>query len=187
MPLLDAAPRPAPGPVVRSTRRTGPSDAQYQAAAILGRVMEFFDTVESCSREDGDRARRLIVSEIERRSVFGPQTGDKGTAVLTAALACLPHDSPGQGEARKINVDDGSFGWGARRRARRPSAQAGLLFLRVQQVLEHVAPYPDRGPAPKPRVADALAYMLQGAEPRTWSEDRQGFARCVLDCVASPA
>ncbi|HSM06060.1 MAG TPA: hypothetical protein VK858_15690 [Longimicrobiales bacterium] len=186
-------PRPlAPEPRIAAPPR--PLDAQLWAADVLGRILDVFETLDSCSRESLEKARGLLVGELlageveERRRPGSPHDRRRRNAVLTAAVGCVQAAAE-HGEADGDHTPFIGATWrdGTNRAAEARLPEAARLLHRVRRVLDGVAAVQDPEPGRRqPAVADVLAHMLRGPEPRMWSRERRDFARSVLEWMREP-
>ena len=178
-----APPRPTPA---RATPQTSRRDAQFRAAEILGRMMDFFEEAEACSDAARRMACTLLGAEVDRWHEAG--TGDTGHgrfrgAVVAAAVALVEaHTGNGAGAG---HLDESHRSWSAPRSERdldRSFLEAGRIHLRVHRILDLAAPHFGRvSPRQEGGVAHVLAHLLEGAVPQVWSAERQSFARCVVE------
>jgi hypothetical protein len=154
-----------------------------RAAEILGRIMDVFETIESCSDETLEKARGLLVAELEEGRTAGtgaPHQSRRRNAVFAAAAQCVHAASEHRALERAGSGEGGASSAGHR-------AEAWQVLYRVHRLLDGVATFQDQGPlARQPAVANVLAYMLRGPEPGTWRSDERDFARCVLEWMKGP-
>jgi hypothetical protein len=162
-----------------------------RAAEILGRIMDVFETIESCSDETLEKARGLLVAELEEERVAGtraPHRSRRRNAVFAAAAQCVHAASEHRGGGGYSVEENGSVflrSTGTAPGAR--PAEAWQVLYRVHRLLDGVTTFQDQGPlARQPAVANVLAYMLRGPEPGTWRSDERDFARCVLEWMKCP-
>ena len=173
--------RPASTAAPQTPKPTRRLDPQMRAAAILGRIIYFFDAVDACPAEALERTRRLLVEELDvarSDALRAPHEHRRRNAVFTAALACVQAASeraqlPDAGHPPLVPAtDDQSV------RPMRP----GQVILRIHHVLDGVRTLQDPTPPDgRARGVDVLAHMLRGPEPRNWTRDQQDFARCALE------
>lgn len=190
MTRLQTVRRPATATATAATTRTRtpgkPHDAQLRAAAILGRIIAFFEAVEACSSGALETTRSLLVDELEvGRTDWtrAPHENRRRNAVLTAALGCV-HAAAERGDAQQNELTIEGPAWldaSTGVRSCRPMRAGRIMYL-LLRILDGVEMLQDSGSADgRPRGVDVLAHMLRGPEPRTWSRDQQDFARCALE------
>jgi len=185
IPLHAVRPASVPAPT-RTPKRTGVRDAHIRAAEILGRIIDVFETVESCSDETLDVARTLLAGELEGIGIAQTRAphGSKGrSAVLTAAAQCVHAAWVERSAGRpSAGADGASFEGTPDAVPGERHTEAWQVLYRVYRVLDGVAGFHDRVPPSRQAgVVDVLAHMLQGPEPRTWRLDQRALARCVLE------
>ncbi len=170
----------------RTPRSTGVRDAHIRAAEILGRIIDVFETIDSCSDETLDVARTLVAGELEGTEVtriHAPHGNQGRSAVLAAAARCV-HAAWEDRDAKRpspaadaATVQERTDAVPGERRT-----EAWQVLYRVYRVLDGVAAFHDRvSPSRKGGIVDVLAHMVQGPEPRTWHPDQRALARCVLE------
>ena len=185
MTRLQTVRRPAPSAATRTQTSGQPTDPQLRAAAILGRIIEFFEAVDACPNGVLETTRSLLVDELEVGRtdwIRAPHENRRRNAVLTAALGCV-HAASERGQAHKADSMVEAPSWLALPTggSRRP-IRAGRVMYLILRILDGFDTLQDGSPADRrPRGVDVLAHMLRGPEPRSWSRDQQDFARCALE------